>query len=361
MRRSTFERARVVATAITLAAASAFAPAISTAQSTAPAAGPGAEAVEFAASEHQRGYQAYTGKHYEQAATHFENAFFSVPNPSELRSAIRARRDAKEYARAATLSALGERKYPDDAAMKHAAEEAIGEAKPRVQEVTIACDLECGVIADGKVVTIETAQEIRLYLDPGHHSLAVSFGDDRSKTVDLEAKAGASDRRSVTAPPKPPPPPVPSATPVPPPAPTQTAITPPPPPTPPPVSTKTRGSGFFWAGLGLTVAAGGATAISGFEAQKHPGTAAVRADCVGQGTSCPEYQQGLSAQLRTNVLLGVTGGLGLVTAIVGLFLTQWGSPEARTPESARARDGTRDGAHIEPVIGIGQAGVRGSF
>ena len=114
-------------------------------------------------------------------------------------------------------------------------------------------------------------------------------------------------------------------------------------------------TGHDLAGLTGTfvTAAGGATAISGIEAQKHPGTAAVRADCAGMGTSCPEYQQGLSAQLRTNVLLGVTGGLGLVTAIVGIFLTQWGAPEAPAPESAHIR--------VEPVIGIGQAGVRGSF
>ena len=113
--------------------------------------------------------------------------------------------------------------------------------------------------------------------------------------------------------------------------------------------------------MGFTVAAGGATAISGFEAQKHPGTAAVRADCVGQGTSCPEYQQGLSAQLRTNVLLGVTGGLGVVTAIVGLFFTQWGSPEARSTESGTLRAVPHDGLRVEPTLGIGQAGVRGSF
>jgi hypothetical protein len=348
------ERVGGVAAVVALAGASTFATAVSQAQSP-PA---GAEAVEFAASEHQRGYQAYTGKHYEQAAIHFENAFFSVPNPSELRSAIRARRDAKEYARAATLSALGERKYPDDGAMTRAADEAIADAKPRVQELTIACDLECGVIADGKVVTIETAKEIRLFLDPGHHSLAVSFGDDRSKSVEIDAKAGASDRRTVAAPPKAPPAPTASAVPVPlPPAPTQTATARPPAAPPPPESSKPLGTSIFWAGVGFTVAAGGATAISGLEAQKHPGTAAVRADCVGQGTSCPEYQQGLSAQLRTNILIGVTGGLGVVTAIVGLFLTQWGAPEARPAESAHAHDGVR----VEPVVGFGVAGVRGSF
>src|SRR5438132_1016493 len=63
--------------------------------------GGGATAVEFAAAEYQRGYQAYTKKDFEAAATHFENAFFSAPNSAVLRRAIRARRDAKHYARAA--------------------------------------------------------------------------------------------------------------------------------------------------------------------------------------------------------------------------------------------------------------------
>src|SRR5256885_14525656 len=78
----------------------------------------GASAVEFAAAEYQRGYQAYTKRDYEAAATHFENAFFSAPNSAVLRRAIRARRDARHYARAATLAALAHRKYADDQATK---------------------------------------------------------------------------------------------------------------------------------------------------------------------------------------------------------------------------------------------------
>ena len=53
-----------------------------------------AEQLQFAAHEHDLGYRAYVAKSFDEAATHFENAYFAAPNPAELRSAIRARREA---------------------------------------------------------------------------------------------------------------------------------------------------------------------------------------------------------------------------------------------------------------------------
>jgi len=53
----------------------------------------------------------------------------------------------------------------------------------------------------------------------------------------------------------------------------------------------------------------------------------VKQKCVGLGESCPEYQTGRNAQFRTNILIGVTAGLGVLTGVVGLFLTQWSSPK----------------------------------
>ncbi len=50
----------------------------------APAPAPGADQIQFAARELDLGYRAYMDKQYDQAATHFENAFFAAPNPAEL-------------------------------------------------------------------------------------------------------------------------------------------------------------------------------------------------------------------------------------------------------------------------------------
>jgi hypothetical protein len=96
----------------------------------------------------------------------------------------------------------------------------------------------------------------------------------------------------------------------------------------------------------------GVTIWSGLDAEKNPGTAAVRTDCVGQGTSCPQYQQGLDAQRRTNILLAATGGVAVVTAVIGLFLTQWSREGGPT---------NRAGLTLEPALGIGQAALKGTF
>jgi hypothetical protein len=113
------------------------------------------------------------------------------------------------------------------------------------------------------------------------------------------------------------------------------------PPPPPPVTAKPLGPAVFLIGAGLTAAGVGVTIWSGLDTQKNPGTAAVKADCVGQGTSCPEYQQGLSSQLRTNILLAATGGVAALTVVTGLFLTQWSHVER-----------SRTGLQVEPAFGI---------
>ena len=49
--------------------------------------------------------------------------------------------------------------------------------------------------------------------------------------------------------------------------------------------------------------------------------------CAGQGTDCPEYQEGLDKQLRTNILIGATAGAAVITAVFGIFVSDWGSDD----------------------------------
>jgi hypothetical protein len=289
------------------------------------------EQLQFAAHEHDLGYRAYVAKQYDQAATHFENAFFAAPNPAELRSAVRARREAGEHARAATLAAIGQRKYPEDAAMGKLADETIAEARPKVFEVRITSSAECNVAADDKVVAAEKVRDFRFFVDPGKHELVVGWSEGRTKHVRIEGKGGGSQTLALDAPPVPrkPPPDV--------------AVAPPP-------ADKPFGPLVFAAGAGLTAVGVGLTIWSGLDAQKNPGPDAVRADCVGQGESCPQYQQGLGAQRRTNVLLAVTGGVAAVTAVLGVFFTQWSHS-----------DHPATGLRLQPAVGVGQAGLQGTF
>lgn len=293
------------------------------------------EQIQFAAHEHDLGYRAYVARQFEEAGIHFENAYFAAPNPAELRSAIRARHDAGQGARAATLAAIGQRKYPDDAALARLADETIAAARQRAYEVHVTSPEECNVAVDAKVVAQEKVKDFRFFVDPGSHELVVGWSGDRTKKVAVDATAGGSRTLSLG------PPPAPVA-----------------PPTvgggaggAPPEPGKPFGPAVFLAGAGLTLVGAGLTIWSGIDTQNNPGAAAVKADCVGQGTSCPQYQQGLSSQLRTNVLLAATGGLGLVTAVVGVFFTQWSSHEAPTAT----------GLHLTPVVGPGQAALLGTF
>lgn len=90
---------------------------------------------------------------------------------------------------------------------------------------------------------------------------------------------------------------------------------------------------WFFAGLGLTAVAGATTIGSGVDAAtKHGRFVDDRcALSVGQrkasDASCTLLaREGSSAQLRTNVLAGITGGLGLATALVGAFGVRWSTP-----------------------------------
>ena len=49
----------------------------------------------------------------------------------------------------------------------------------------------------------------------------------------------------------------------------------------------------------------------------------MKQQCVGQGVACPLYQTGLQKQQRTNILIGATAGTAGLTAVIGLFFTNW--------------------------------------
>jgi hypothetical protein len=309
---------------------------------------PGADQIQFAAREHDLGYRAYVDKRYDEAASHFENAFFAAPNPAEIRSAIRARRDGGELARAATLAAIALRRYPTDAATSKVASDAVTLARPHVYEVTLASAEEYSVAIDEKIVSSERVKESSLFVNAGTHELLVSWSDDRNERVTIQATEGGSETLRLD-PPVPPAPPVPAPPPPSPPVPAASAVPPAPGPAEPPSAPKPFGPAVFITGAALTAVGLGVAVWSGIDTENNPGRDAVTAGCVGQGPSCSLYQTGLKKEVRTDVLGGVTGGLAVVTAVVGLFFTQW-SPARPTV-----------GAHWTPRVGIGQAGVEGSF
>jgi hypothetical protein len=88
-------------------------------------------------------------------------------------------------------------------------------------------------------------------------------------------------------------------------------------------ATKPFAPTVFIVGAALTAGSIGFLVWSGVNAENDPGTAAVVMKCAGQGPTCPTYEAGEAAQLRTNIALGVTAGLAVATGLVGIFFTQW--------------------------------------
>ncbi|HRG96665.1 MAG TPA: tetratricopeptide repeat protein [Polyangiaceae bacterium] len=303
---------------------------------------PTPDRVRAAEEEYDAGRRAFLADQFEAAATHFENAYRDAPRSQVLRNAIRSREKAGQLARAATLADLALRRYPADPQTRELADEVLASAKGKLYELRVRCVPECGLTADGKVVSVGDARLFSVYLQPGPHSLTFGFGEGRGVQRSIQARAGVSDELAVEPPP---------------------VVKAPPPasgvgeaPRTGPPETAPRSSGLspsvFYVGVGLSLAAGAATAISGVATLSSPGKEAVRQGCVGQGTECPLYQSGLAGETRTNIGLGLTGGVVLLTGVVGLFFTDWGR---KTPASA-ARSGL-------PTLTLGwqSAGLSGRF
>lgn len=190
----------------------------------------------------------------------------------------------------------------------------------------VQCTPKCSVAVDGQLASLSDAETVVVFLEPGTHTITAQWqGEAQGKTREIQAVAGASEELQLSKPepaPKPPPEPAPVA---------PVVVVPPTKPVvePAPASRKPLGKGLFFVMGGLTVAAGAATVVSGIATMNSPGKEAVRRDCAGLDTSCATYQQGKDAELRTNVLLGASIGLAVLTVGVALFTDFSGAPAAR--------------------------------
>lgn len=321
---------------------------------------PDAAKIREAAQAFDAGTLAQDEGRYEDAAAKFEAADELAPSAAALRAALRARMKAGQGDRAATLAAQAQRRYPDDPKLAKLAGEAIARYESGLHAVEVTCSRECVLACNGRAVPGPPSKQWVVYAEPGKAALSASFPDGAGADSQvLSTKAGG--RNSVHFMPEtkgePEGKPDKSAAP----APTSAAASSPgelPPeqePTQPPAADDEGGSSgwspaVFVVGLGATLVFGGVTIWSGVDTLNDPGTDTVREACRGLGEGCPEYQLGLEKETRTNALIGVTAGLGVLTAVVGLFLTDWGGDDDAQPESgatafvpirlAPARDGT---------------------
>ncbi len=272
------------------------------------------EKLRLAAEEFDAGRRAYKLGDFARAATHFENAYRDAPSSQALRMAIRSRSEAGHHARAATLCVLALSLYAEDAETVGLARGVLEQRSPQLYKVTVECEPACTVLLDGRLVRDDASTRQVIFAPEGKHTFVAGWSGKRSVSRDIEATPGGSTVLAFEAPPLP----------------VEPAVVP---------SARVAGpvdvggdSGkasptLFWLGAGVTAVFGGITAWSGIDTLRNPGPDGVRSACVGKGTSCPEYQEGLDKQARTNYLLLGTGvGVASVT-VIGLFFTDWGQDQ----------------------------------
>ena len=296
---------------------------------------PSADRVKAAGEEFDAGRRAYNARDFETAAVHFENADRDAPAPATIRNAIRARNDAKQPARAATLAAAALARYPNDKATAQLARETLALADKRLSRVEVTCSPACTLLIDTKLTPLGQAASFVVYLDPGAHQLSAGWSGDRNLERPVEAVAGKPQTLGFEAPPLAPPTPSASVT-----------MSAAPPPPPPPSGVFPRP--VFYAAAGVTAVLAGVTLWSAIDMRSDPGRDKVRRDCAGRDDSCPTYQDALSAQRRTNVLLAVGGGALLATGAIAIF-TRWHDEPAQGDAPTAAR-------RVVPAVAVGPSG-----
>jgi hypothetical protein len=157
-----------------------------------------------------------------------------------------------------------------------------------------------------------------VYVDPGKTAIGASFVSGSSDSREISAEAGKSSEVRFE------------------PAAVKPVIVPssekasptvaPPPETPSRDVLPKTSSGIhpaaFIAGAVVTAGLGGVTIWSGIDTRNNPGVDAVKAQCAGQGETCPAYQEGRKRQTRTNIFIGATAGAGAITVVLAI-LTNW--------------------------------------
>lgn len=296
---------------------------------------PDADRLKAAADEFDSGRRSFKIKDFENAAVHFENADRDAPSLEALQSAIRARKEAGHTSRAATIAALALSRYPTDKSIGDYARQVLSESERLLYRVAVACSPDCTLIVDNKVMPFPESANAVVYLDPGPHAIIAGWSNNRHKNAEVTAIAGAGARLSFAAPPIE--------------KPAAPAADPAPAPSGDPAvpagegdsgQDKPKKSGLppmvFYVGAGATVILGGVTIWSGIDTMNNPGTQRVHDECSAPITSCPTYQLGLDHERRTNILIAATSVVGVTTAVMGLFFTNWGGDDTPKPDKKDA-------------------------
>ena len=316
--------------------------------------------VRTAAEAFDRGREAYKTEDYVEAAEQFESADANAPSAAALELAIRSRDKAGQLDRAGTLAALALARHPDDPNIQKIAPSIVERAKAELFELDLKCNEACDVTVGGKIAPGRRSTERTLFLAPGHYNVRVGWSEDRSESKSVDGNRGEAGSLEFSAPVVAAPPP-----------PVVAPVTPPPSEKPADESEQNNSSGklprfVFIAGAVTTGVLAGVTLWSGIDTKNNPGADKVRdacktVDASGMHSSeCDSlYNDGLDRQHRTNLLLGVTAGVGVATAVVGAFFTDWGGSKKSNAEQAKKT--APQGLSLQPWVAIGSGASVGAL
>ena len=300
--------------ALVLATMSALGPAPALAQSgtagaqTSTASEPSAADRQAAGQAYDRATAAYLARDYPRAATLFETAYRLAPASAALLQAVRAHERAGNNLRAATLALRLQAFYASDAAASRQAETTLAATSAQFARIDVTCAGTCTLELDGVL-----QEHTSFFAAPGvTHTVRATF-ETGPVEHSVRGTAGATERVSFEAP----------AAPIADAHDEQTDS-----------GDERGGSGSglspipFVIVLVATAAAGGVLVWSGLDALD--GVPAYQAMPTAE-----RLREGQSRELRTNILIGVTGALAL-TALVLAIVTDWdgdGSPaQSGTPQ-----------------------------
>ena len=307
-----------------------------------------AQDVAGAANAFSRAQKAELSGDHDTAAELYELADGLAPAPEALRSALRARKAAGQLGSAAAHAERLLRRYPDEKRSKDLAEATLEEAKRKLARLEIQCRPKaCGLVVDGAAGSSEVVDLHVIFLEPGKHEVNAAFGPDRAvpkvamakagdrTSLVFDAPAGSSGLRVADAGGK------------------QTgggsfsAD-----------ASADRGSKAFQRGLSPWVFATGAVVTAGLGvATLWSGLDVLNAHDTYQGRETQgAYEDGLTKEKRTNVLVGATVVAGVATAVIAAF-TRWGS----SSDSVGALPQTRVRAGGGPIPGGAALTIDGNF
>jgi len=254
------------------------------------------ETVAKASQLYDAGRQAHKQGDHRTAALRFLEADRLVPAPAALEAALAAALLADDPALAMRIADRA-RRAADDERLAAMAAKLRSDHSSRAGRIAVRCE-DCAATIDGVPVVVGEPHWVAV----GRREVVLRIGPQqqrRSVMVEPRVMVELFPRGSSPTSPSSSPPP------------TATAATRPP---------ETSGGispGWFWVGVGLTAVAGGGAIISGVDTLRQH-------DEFEGAPSAEGAQDGEAAQTRTNIFIGLSAGLGVTTALLGLFAVDWG-------------------------------------